>query len=70
MKEILLASIVFLTLTGLLGLFGVPVIAQETNLDTDTNNMTGTDTDTNNDTDTDTNNDTESEAGMISRRTD
>ena len=66
-KEILLTSIVLLTvMTILTGIYGVSVIAQESNLVTDTNNMTGTDT--NNMTGTDTNNMTEPEAGMISRK--
>ena len=66
-KEILLTSIVLLTvMTVLTGIYGVSVITQESNLVTDTNNMTGTDT--NNMTGTDTNNGTEPEAGMISRK--
>jgi hypothetical protein len=66
-KELLLTSILLLTvMTVLTGIYGVSVIAQESTLVTDTNNMTGTDT--NNMTGTDTNNATEPEAGMISRK--
>ena len=49
----------------LVGTSPISVNAQETNLDTNTNNMTGTDT--NNMTGTDTNNTGEPESGMISR---
>ena len=66
-KEILLTSIVLVTvMTVLTGIYGVSVTAQETNLVTENNIMTGTDT--NNMTGTDTNNATEPEAGMISRK--
>jgi hypothetical protein len=65
MKEILLTSIVLLTvMTVLLGLYGVPVMAQETEVVSDTNNLT--ETDTNNMTGED--NATEPVAGMISRK--
>jgi hypothetical protein len=69
MKEILLISIVFLTLTGILGLFGGAVIAQ-TNSVTDTNNMTGTVTDNMTGTDSVNTTESEEEVGMISRRAD
>jgi hypothetical protein len=65
MKEILLTSIVLLTvMTVLLGLYGVAVMAQETEVVSDTNNLT--ETDTNNMTGED--NATEPVAGMISRK--
>ena len=63
MKEILLISIFFLTLAGIIGLDVGTAIAQ-TNSVTVTNNMTGTDT--NNATESEE----ESEAGMISRKKD
>ena len=75
MKELLFIPLVFLAVTTVLvGTSPISVNAQETNLDTNTNNMTGTDTnnmtgtDTNNMTGTDTNNTSEPESGMISRK--
>ena len=67
MKELLFIPLVFLAVTTVLvGTTSISVNAQETNLDTNTNNMTGTDT--NNMTGTDTNNNGEPESGMISRK--
>jgi hypothetical protein len=64
-KEILFTSIVVLAaMTVLLSLYGVPVIAQETNVGIDSENTTGPDS--NNLTTDD--NDNEPEAGMISRK--
>ena len=65
MKEILLTSLLLITVMAvLLYLNGVSVIAQETNLGIDTNNITAPDT-TNM---TGDDNATEPEAGMISRK--
>jgi hypothetical protein len=64
-NEILLTSIVLITVIALLFyLYGVPVIAQETNVVIDTNNITALDTNNM----TGDNNATEPEAGMISRK--
>ena len=64
-KEILFTSIVALAaITVLLSLYGVPVIAQETNVGIDSENITGPDS--NNLTTDDNAN--EPEAGMISRK--
>jgi len=64
-KEILFTSIVVLAaITFLLSLYGVPVIAQETNVGIDSENITGPDS--NNLTTDDNAN--EPEAGMISRK--
>ena len=64
-KEILLTSLVLITVMAVLFyLNGVSVIAQETNVVMDTNNITALDT--NNMTGDD--NATEPEAGMISRK--
>jgi hypothetical protein len=66
-KELIFIPLVFLAVTiVLVGTTSISVNAQETNLDTNTNNMTGTDT--NNMTGTDTNNTGEPESGMISRK--
>ena len=59
MKELIFIPLVFLAVTTVLvGTTSISVNAQETNLDTNTNNMTGTDT----------NNNGEPESGMISRK--
>jgi len=64
-KEILFTSIVVLAaMTVLLSLYGVPVIAQETNVGIDSENTTGPDS---NNLTTDENAN-EPEAGMISRK--
>jgi cation transporter-like permease len=64
-KEIVFTSIVVLAaMTVLLTLYGVPVIAQETNVGIDSDNTTGPDS--NNLTTDDNAN--EPEAGMISRK--
>ena len=64
-KEILFTSIIVLAaMTVLLTLYGVPVIAQETNVGIDSDNTTGPDS--NNLTTDDNAN--EPEAGMISRK--
>lgn len=65
MKEILFTSIVVLTVMAvLLSLSGVPVIAQETNVVMDAQNITGPDSNNL----TSDNNASEPEAGMISRK--
>lgn len=64
-KEILFTSIIVLAvMTVLLSLYGVPVIAQETNIGINSENITGSDS--NNLTTDDNAN--EPEAGMISRK--
>jgi hypothetical protein len=67
MKEIILTSaVLFSVMLVLIALSSLSVMAQETPLGTDTNNMTGTDI--NNMTGTDINETAEPDAGMISRK--